>query len=87
MCLNVNASFDSVYHFLYDTFGPDNMDVMLETLGVSFIDYISTNNINLIERMFKVCGIVTKYSAMLETKADPLILGITVIDEIHQCFK
>jgi replication-associated recombination protein RarA len=87
LCLNTNANFDTVYHFLMDTFTSDNIDVMLLALGIPFIEYIGNTNNNLIEKMFKVCNIVTKYSSMLETSADPLILGITVIDEIHQCFR
>ena len=83
-----SMTFDGIYHYIMDNFGADKVDEMISTLGRPFMEYVMTNvaNPDYIEKLFKVSGIITDHTRLLETNTDPLILGITVLSRIREVF-
>ena len=69
-----------------DNFGVDKVDEMISTLGRPFIEYVMTNSPENIEKLFRVSGIITDHTRLLDTNTDPLILGITVLSRIREIF-
>lgn len=86
IALGGEKSFEEIYHYIMDNFGPEKVDEMISLLGRPFIDYVIVNNNNLIEKLFKVSEIITDHTRLLETNTDPLILGITVLSRIREVF-
>jgi DNA polymerase III delta prime subunit len=82
-----SKTFEYVYHFLMNNFGPERIDEILTLLGKEFIDFNLHNKKINVEKLFEVCYIVTDYSKLLENCQDPIILGITVIGKIRDIFK
>ena len=69
-----------------DNFTAEGVDEMIGLLGRPFLDYVIETQPNLIEKLFKVSGIITDHTRLLETNTDPLILGITVLSRIREVF-
>ncbi len=81
-----NKSFNEVYHYIMDAFGPERIDEMINLLGRQFIQYIIENKPELSDKLFNVCYIITEHTKLLETNTDPLILGITVFSKVSELF-
>jgi hypothetical protein len=79
MTLGEEKSFDQIYHYIMDNFTAEGVDEMIGLLGRPFLDYVIETQPNLIEKLFKVSGIITDHTRLLETNTIPLILGITVL--------
>lgn len=77
-----SMSYDQIYHFLMNTFGPDRIDGMIKILGKPFIDWSISENKN-IEKLFECNFIVADYSSKLETNTDPIVLGMTIIGKFR----
>jgi replication-associated recombination protein RarA len=86
IALGETKSFDEIYHYIMDTFTAEGVDEMIILLGRPFIDYIIQTNPNLVEKLFKVSGIITDHTRLLDTNTDPLILGITILHRIREVF-
>lgn len=82
LVFNKTKSFEDVYHFLMDNFGPERIDELISLLGRPFIDYCLENKKMKVENLFQVAYIITENTKLLETNSDPIILGITVIGKI-----
>ena len=75
-----------VFHFLMNSFGPDKMDVMIHMFETPFIKYAILENKSMLDKMFKVANIITRNMPLLESKTDPIIIGLNVIGEIRDLF-
>ncbi len=84
--LDVPMKYEDVYNYIITTFGPEKIDLMIKSLGTSFVKYILEKHQNLSEKLFEVGYIITEYTKLLETATDPLILGITVFNKINKIF-
>ena len=76
-------TFESIYHFLIDNFGPEKIDELISLLGRPFIDYCLENKKTKTENLFLVAFIITEHTKLLESNTDPIILGVTVIGKIR----
>ena len=86
IALGNQMSFDEIYHYIMDNFGAEKVDEMIYLLGRTFIEYVILIKPEYIEKLFKVSGIITDHTRLLETNTDPLILGITVLSRIRDIF-
>lgn len=86
LIFNKSISFEGIYHFLMDNFGPEKIDEVIHLLGRQFIDYCIENNKSKIDKLFQVSYIITEHTKLLETNTDPIILGITVVGKIRDLF-
>lgn len=77
-----SMSYEQIYHFLMNTFGPDRIDGMIKILGKPFIDWSISENKN-VEKLFECNFIIADYSSKLETNTDPIILGMTIIGKFR----
>ena len=83
LVFNKTKSFEDVYHFLMDNFGPERIDELISLLGRPFIDYCLENKKMKVENLFQVAYIITENTKLLEINTDPIILGITVIGKVR----
>jgi len=81
-----SKNFESIYIFLMENFGPDNIDLMIEQFGKPFIEYSFNNKKENIEKLFLVTYVVCEHQKLLESNTDPIILGMTVIGKIRDIF-
>jgi hypothetical protein len=81
-----NKSFDEIYHFLMNSFGPENMESLLNLLSRPFIEWIIEEKNSQSEKLFDVSYLVTEHSKLLESSMDPIILGISLVGKIRQLF-
>lgn len=77
-----NASYESIYHFLMTSFGPEKIDVLFNILGKSFIETSISENKN-IEKLFLCNYIISDYRDKLDSQVDQIILGMTVIGKFR----
>lgn len=75
-------SFEDVYHFLMNNFGPERIDDLISLLGRPFIDYCLENKKIKVDSLFQVSYIITENTKLLETNTDPIIIGVTVVGKI-----
>lgn len=80
-----NMTYLEIYDFLMVNFGPDNMGSVIDLLGRPFVLFLRAQN-KYTEMLFEANGIVTKYRPLLESRIDPIILGMTVIGEMRNLF-
>lgn len=78
-----SKTYEELYHFLMNKFGPDNMDVMINILGRSFIQWVFSEKKEDINKLFQVNYIISDNFKLLETNTDPIIVGLTVIGKIR----
>jgi DNA polymerase III delta prime subunit len=82
LIFNENSDYEEIYDFLMTNFGDDKIDQMISFLNSDFITWvINEKNINS-SKLFEFCYTITKYTPMLETATDPLILGMAVIGKL-----
>lgn len=77
-----SADYEKIYHFLMSAYGPDNIDQLFNVLGRNFIDWSLKENRNL-DSLFKCNYVISELREKLETKTDPLILGMTLIGKFR----
>ena len=87
MVLSEKQTFDEIYHYIMDNFGPDRIDEMISILGRPLIEFIFNKHPELTENLFGVSYILTEHTRLLETNTDPIILGITILSKIKELFK
>ena len=81
-----SKTYEDIYHFLMNNFGPEKIDEMIDMFGRQFIDYSMNEKRTNIEKLFQVNYIISDYSKLLETNTDPIILGMTIIGKIKDLF-
>lgn len=81
-----SKTYEDIYHFLMNNFGPEKVDEMIDMFGRQFIDYSMNEKRTNIEKLFQVNYIISDYSKLLETNTDPIILGMTIIGKIKDLF-
>ncbi len=81
-----SKSYEEIYHFLMDNYGPERIDQLIIIFGKEFIDYSLKEKKSNIEKLFKVNYIICEHSQLLETNTDPIILGMTILGKIRDLF-
>jgi DNA polymerase III delta prime subunit len=79
---NPSLSYESIYHFLMEKFGADNIHVMINLLGRPFIEWSFAEKKN-IDKLFQCNYVVADYSSKLDTDTDPIVLGMTIIGKFR----
>ncbi len=80
-----SKSYDDIYHFLMNNFGPEKIDELISLFGKPFIEWSISEGKN-IEKLFQVNYIITEHSKLLETNTDPIVLGMSVLGRIRDLF-
>lgn len=78
-----SKSYEDIYHYLITNFGPEKIDVMISFLQKPFVDFITKEKPNLVEKLFLCNYTVTDYADKLNTNTDPIILGMTIIGKFR----
>ena len=84
--LDKPKSYNDTYHYLMNNFGDTKIDELISLLGRPFASYILENHQDLSEKLFDVAYIITEHTKLLETKTDPIILGMTIFNKINNLF-
>jgi len=82
MIYNPAAKYQDIYNFLITAFGPEKMDELFQFLGREFTDFSLKQNKN-IDKLFECNNIISDYRDKLESKTDPIILGMTVVGKFR----
>jgi DNA polymerase III delta prime subunit len=83
---NQNVTFEEIYNFLIENFGPDKIDLLFELFGKPFIEHSLSNERQNIEKLFHVMYILSDHQKLLDSSTDPIIVGMTVIGKIRDLF-
>ena len=81
-----SMTYDTIYHFLMNNFGAEKIDMMLKLLERPFVDWYIREGKTDIDKLFKANKIITSNLPILDSSADPLILGMSVIGEMRELF-
>jgi len=81
-----SKSYEDIYHFLMDNFGPEKMDEMISLFGRNFIQWSFSEKRENIDKLFEVNHVVAEYTRLLETATDPVIVGLSLIGKIRNLF-
>lgn len=83
LCYAQKLEFDEIYNFIVEKFGNDNIDQMIDLLGVDFINHTINEKKENTFKLFNVAYIICEHKKLLETSTDPLIIGLSVIGKIR----
>lgn len=78
-----SKNYEDIYHYLITNFGPEKIDVMISFLQKPFVEFITKEKPNLVDKLFLCNYIVTDYTDKLNTNTDPIILGMTIIGKFR----
>jgi DNA polymerase III delta prime subunit len=81
-----SKTYEDIYHFLMQNFGPEKIDEMMSLFGSEFIKWSFNERRENIDKLFKVNYIIAENYKLLETSTDPIIIGMTVIGKIRDLF-
>jgi len=81
-----SKTYEDIYHFLMDNFGPEKIDEMMSLFGRSFIQWSFAEKRENIDKLFQVNYILAENTRLLETATDPIIVGMTVIGRLRDLF-
>lgn len=81
--LNVKDK-EKIYNFLLEEFGDNNIRDMIKLLGRPFIEHLVKSDVKYIPILGDISECVTKYSFMLKSVADPIILANGLINNIQK---
>lgn len=81
-----SKTYEDIYHFLMNNFGPEKIDELLNLFGRPFVEYSLSEKRTNIEKLFQVNYIISENTHLLETNTDPIILGMTVVGKIRDLF-
>lgn len=76
------VTYEDIYHFIFQSFGPDNIDKMISLFERDFVEYILNEHRENINNLFDIAHIITENKKLLDTNTDPIILGMSVIGKI-----
>jgi len=68
-----SLSYETIYHFIMENFGPEKIEVMINLFGKPFIEWSINNKRENIEKLFDVSEIVSENIPLLETNLDPVV--------------
>jgi DNA polymerase III delta prime subunit len=77
-----SADYEKIYHFIMSAYGPDNMDQLFNVLGRNFIDWSLKEKKN-IDSLFKCNYVISELREKLESRTDPIILGMTLVGKFR----
>ena len=78
-----DVSYEKIYSFLMTSFGPEKIDELFDILGRSFIDMSISEKKN-VDKLFECNNIISDYRFRLDSKTDPIVLGMTVIGKFKK---
>lgn len=78
-----DTGYEDTYHFLMSRFGPEKIGSMIKILGRPFIDWSIQNQKN-VDKLFECNFIVADYGGKIESDADPIIIGMTIIGKLKR---
>lgn len=78
-----SKNYEDIYHYLITNFGPEKIDVMISFLQKPFVEFITKEKPDLVDKLFLCNYIVTDYTDKLNTNTDPIILGMTIIGKFR----
>jgi replication-associated recombination protein RarA len=81
--LHGDSDYDTIYHFIMNTFGPDKVSEMLKLMGRPFVDWCVENN-RFVDKLFECNHIIAEYVPLLETNTDPVIVGMSAIGKFRE---
>jgi DNA polymerase III delta prime subunit len=81
--LDKNKSYEEIYHYLMTEFGPEKIHIMIGFLEKPFVNYISSEHKNLVNKLFQCNYIIADYSDKLNSNTDPIILALTIIGKFR----
>jgi DNA polymerase III delta prime subunit len=79
-------SYEDIYHFLVNNYGPEKIDQLFDLFGKQFIEHSLSEKRTNLENLFKANYIICENHHLLETNTDPIILGMTVIGKLRDLF-
>jgi len=78
-----SMSYENIYHFIMENFGPEKIDIIITLLGKNFVDWSIQEKKENISKLFELNYILSDYSSKLETNTDPIILGLTIVGKFR----
>ena len=81
-----SKSYEDIYHFLMDNFGPEKIGEMIDLFGRNFIQWSFSEKRENIDKLFQVNYIISEYKKLLETSTDPIIVGMSVVGKMRDLF-
>jgi hypothetical protein len=86
MIYDKSKTFEDIYHFLMNNYGPEKINDLFDVFGKSFIEYSLNEKRTNIDKLFQVNYIISENHHLLETNTDPIIVGMTVFGKIRDLF-
>jgi len=86
MIYDKSKTFEDIYHFLMNNYGPEKINDLFDVFGKSFIEYSLNEKRTNIDKLFQVNYIISENHHLLETNTDPIIIGMTVFGKIRDLF-
>lgn len=83
--LDNNNTYETIYHFVMDNFGPDRIPIMISLLGRPFTEWLVSKKITS-EKLFSINYVVTDYGKNFDSCTDPIILGMTIIGKVRDIY-
>jgi len=80
---DANIDYPTTYNFLMNSFGPERIDELFNILGRPFIE-ISISQKKDVDKLFECNNIISDYRDKLDTKTDPIVLGMTIIGKFKK---
>lgn len=82
-----SKDYEYIYHFIMVNFGPDKIDEMINLFGKNFVLWSFQEKRENINKLFQVNYLVAEHIRMIDTSADPIIVGLSLIGKIIDIFK
>jgi len=86
MIYDKSKTFEDIYHFLMNNYGPEKINDLFDVFGKSFIEYSLNEKRTNIDKLFQVNYIISENHHLLETNTDPIIVGMAVFGKIRDLF-
>ena len=72
------ADYPTIYNFVMENYGAERIDQLFDILGRDFINKSIADRQD-VDKLFECNNIISDYRDKLESKTDPLVLGMSVI--------
>jgi DNA polymerase III delta prime subunit len=80
---DTSKTYEDIYHFVMDNFGPEKISEMVNLFGRNFIQWSFEEKRENIDKLFMINYIIADNLKNLESEADPIIVGMCVIGKIR----
>ena len=77
-----SADYEKIYHFLMTLYGAEKIDLLFQILGRTFIEWSLQEGKN-VDKLFKCNYVISDYRSKLDSQADQILLGMTVIGKFR----